>query len=233
MTRQLTLLLSAVAGLDAQTTPVAPSSAPPVPAAGDPLYAPIATLKSQTLREKFTAYTRVTVGPREVVTPAFTAALRMARPPRAYPDDWKHGGEAFGKNYGNALARASAMQTGRFLTGAVLREDFRYRPATSRNPLARTFHAVGYTFFDRSDSGRRRLALANFAGAASEGFIGRLYLPRGYDDLSHAESRMALSFGALAARNLSREFAPELLKVARALHVPFPRVPVRGWWVKR
>jgi len=30
--------------------------------------------------------------------------------------------------------------------------------------------------------------------------------------------------------NLMREFAPELFKVTRKLHVPFPRIPVSAKW---
>jgi hypothetical protein len=222
---------ASTAQTDSQNSMAAPTPAAPLPAPGDPLFAPIATTHSQTLHEKFIDYAVVTTGPRALFTPAISAAFRMANPPKTYPHDWKDGGEAFGKNYGDALARTSAMQTGRFIASAVLHEDFRYRPSTSKNPVARTFHAVGYTFFDKSDSGHTRLAFANFAGAASEGFIGNLYLPRGYNNVSHAESRMAVTFGTFAAKNVAREFAPELLKASHALHLPFPRIPIPEWWI--
>jgi hypothetical protein len=210
-----------------------PAPAPALPAPGDPLFAPIATTANETSHEKFMDYMTVTVGPRALFSPAFSAALRMANPPKTYPRDWKDGGAAFGRNYGDNLARAASMQTGRFLTGAVLHEDFRYRPSTSKNPVARTFHAVGFAFFDKSDSGHTRPAFANFVGAASDGFVGNLYLPRGYNDLTHAETRMAIAFGGFAAKNLAREFAPELLKATHALHLPFPRIPIPEWWGAR
>ena len=83
-----------------------------------------------------------------------------------------------------------------------MHEDFRYRPSTSRNPLARSFHAVAFTFVDKSDSGDNRIALANFVGVAAGGFVGELYLPPGYNNLSHAETRTAALFGSFAAQNL-------------------------------
>jgi len=178
-------------------------------------------------------YAIVTVGPRAVVGPALSAAILMANPPDAYPRDWRDGAGAFGRNYGSSLGRGASLQTGRFLTGALLHEDFRYRPSTSRNPLARNFHAVAFTFVDKSDSGDNRIALANFVGAAAGGFVGELYLPPGYNNLSHAETRTAALLGSFAAQNLLREFAPDIQKATHKLHVPFPRIPVPGWWVSR
>ena len=79
---------------------------------------------------------------------------------------------------------------------------------------------------DKSDSGHNRFAVANFAGAGAAGFVGSLYLPAGYANLGHAGTRTAFAFGGLAADNLMREFGPDLLQLARKLHVPFlPAAP--------
>jgi hypothetical protein len=212
-------------------TQVSPQS-PPVPAAGDPLYAPLATGR-QNPSQKFMDYAIVTIGPRALVGPALSSAITMARPPSGYPRDWTDGGAAFGRNYGSILARNASLRTGRYLTGALLHEDFRYRPSNSKNPVVRSFHAIELTFVDKSDSGHSRIALANFVGAASGGFVGQLYLPHGYNDLSHAESDTVRLFAGVAAQNLLREFAPDIRKVTRKLHVPFPRIPVPDWWTPR
>ena len=217
---------------DKYTAPSPPAHSPPIPTAGDPLYAPIA-IKRQGFREKFTDYAIRTFGPRALVGPALGSAIEMANPPSAYPRDWRDGAGAFGKIYGSRLATGSSLQTGRFLTGALLHEDFRYRPSSSGNPFARSFHALAFTFIDKSDSGHSRIAFSNFVGAAAGGFVGELYLPRGYNDLSHAETQTARLFAGFAAQNLLREFAPEIRKVTRKLHVPFPRIPVPEWWTRR
>jgi len=194
-----------------------------VPAAGDPLYAPVVTSDvPETLSEKFMDYSILSYGPRSLIAPLFVAGIRMANPPDAYPHDWRDGMGAFGRDYGNTLAIRSALDTGRFLTGAVLHEDFRYRPSSSRNPLARTFHALAFTVIDRSDSGAPRLAVANFVGAGAGGFVGNLYLPAGFNNLSHAQTRMAIAFGSLAGQNLLREFEPDLERLAHKLHLPAP-----------
>jgi hypothetical protein len=203
----------------------------PVPAAGDPLYATVAISgKPQSLHDRFIDYAILAVGPRTLFIPAVFAAARMNNPPIAYPREWRLGAGAFGRNYANALAGGAAMQTGRFLTGALLREDFRYRQSASNNPLARTLHA--FTFVDKSDSGHNRIAFANFLGAEAGGFVGNLYLPAGFNNLSHAETRTAIAFGSFAAQNLLREFVPTLLKATQKWHTPFPRIPVPEWWVK-
>ncbi len=210
-----------------------PALQPLVPAAGDPLYAPLVTSPGpQSLHDRFIEYAIVTVGPRALIVPPVAAAARMVNPPNALPPDWRHGAEAFGRNSGNAFAVEISAETGRFLTGAVLHEDFRYRPSTSKNPLVRTLHALAFTFVDKSDSGQNRIAFANFAGAGAGGFVGNLYLPAGFNDLSHAETRTAFIFGGFAAQNLLREFTPEFLKAARTWHAPFPRIPLPEWWVK-
>jgi hypothetical protein len=157
----------------------------------------------------------------------------MLNPPSAYPREWRQGIGAFGRLYGSRLATRTSEQNARFLTAAILQEDFRYRPSTSKNTLVRSLHAVAFTFVDKSDSGQNRIAFSNFAAAAAGGFTPNLYMPAGYDTLSRAESRMALAFGGFAIRNVSREFAPEIFKLTQKLHVPFPRIPISAWWTSK
>jgi hypothetical protein len=215
----------------AQTAP--PQTAPPLtaPAAGTPFYAPLA-LTRQTQRQRFLDYSIVTFGPKALVSPAFSAGIRMINPPNAYPRDWKDGGGAFGRNYGAALANRTAKETARYATGALLHEDFRYRPSASKNVWARGLHALAFTVVDKSDSGHDRLAVANILGAGANGFVGELYYPKGFNDLSHAGTRSAIAFGDFAAQNLLREFAPELGRLARKIRAPYIDIPIPEWWVK-
>ncbi len=224
-----------MAQTDAPDQTSSPSSQPPadylpVPRIGDPFFSPLGTSGPQTFHQRFMDYTVLTFGPRSLVTPVFGAAFSMLNPPSGYPRAWKDGGEAFGRNYAARLAQHSSEQTARFITAAVLHEDFRYRPSTSKNPLLRSVHALAFTFIDKSDSGANRVAFSNFAAAAASGFTPNLYLPAGYNTTSRAETRMAIAFGALAAQNLSREFAPDLFHLTRKLRLPFPRIPVPDWW---
>jgi len=97
----------------------------------------------------------------------------------------------------------------------IAHEDPRYHPSSSHNVFARSLHAVGYTFVDRSDSGHAMPALSNFAGSAAAGFVGNAYLPSGYDNATHAGQRAILQFGFTAAGNLFREFAPQIPRPVR------------------
>ena len=167
------------------------------------------------LSNKFSYYmTETYFNPSVFTAPAFRAGLRMANPPgkgaNQYPPDWRQGAEAFGRNYGDAFAERVSFQTARFVTGAIVREDPRYVPSSSRNIFSRSIHAVSFTFVDRSDSGHRMPALSNFLGAAAGGFVGNTYLPAGFDDVTHAGQRATLRLGFAAGGNLFREFAPQM-----------------------
>ena len=205
----------------------------PEPVAGDSWYAPIARGRGpESLRLKTETYLVVTFGPRAMVAPAFTAAMRMARPLIGYPSDWLDGGPAFGRNYGAALGDRVALDTGRFATGALLHEDFRYRPS-GKSGGWRLLYAIEYTFVDRSDSGHRRLAVANFAGAAAGGFVGNLYLPDGFNTPGDGARAFGGRFAGFAMTNVMREFAPEIYRATHRAHFPFPRVPLPEWWTKK
>jgi hypothetical protein len=198
------------------------------------LFAPVAiSLGPQTLKERFSDYAQVTFGPRALAGPALASLFIMAHPPKDYPHYWRDGGGAFGRNYGAFLARASALQAGRFFTGAALQEDFRYRPSSSHSFLLRGAHAIAFTFIDKSASGENTLAIANFAGAAAGGFVGKLYLPAPYNSFHYAGIHTAELCGYLAGQNVLREFAPDIYMLTQKLHLPFPRIPVPGWWVPR
>jgi hypothetical protein len=167
------------------------------------------------LGDKFSYYmTETYLNPSVLTGPAFRAGLRMANPPgkgvTRYPPEWRQGAEAFGRNYGDALTERTSFQTARFATGIITREDQRYIPSSSHNVLARSLHALSFTFVDRSDSGHRMPALSNFVGAAAGGFVGNSYLPAGFNDVTHAGQRATLRFGFAAGGNLFREFAPQM-----------------------
>lgn len=152
--------------------------------------------------------------PSAFTAPAFRAGLRMANPPgkgtTQYPSEWRQGAEAFGRNYGDAVAERVSFQTARFVTGVFTREDPRYLPSASHNIFSRSAHAINFTFADLSNGGRRMPALSNFVGAAAGGFVGNAYLPAGFNDAAHAGQRATLRFGFAAGGNLLREFAPQM-----------------------
>jgi hypothetical protein len=94
--------------------------------------------------DKFVIYAHQTFGPPALILPAFSSGIEMANPPSHYPRGWRDGGGAYGRLYGNAIARATSLETARFLAGAAFHEDLRYKRSSSTNPLRRTAHAIAF-----------------------------------------------------------------------------------------
>jgi hypothetical protein len=193
-----------------------------------PILSPGLTRAPMTIQDKFVIYAHKSFGPPALILPAFGAGLGMINPPSKYPKEWKDGAGAFGRNYGYRLADRTSRDTAQFLTGALLREDPRYLRSTSSNPLARTVHALAFTIFDKTDSGRTTFAASNFAAAAAGGFVGMGILPHGYNDITHAEQHMASEFLQIGIGNVLTEFEPQWGPWAKKLRIP-KLLP--GWWV--
>jgi hypothetical protein len=207
---------------------------PPTPAVSGehlnqyPILSPRLTRAPMTIQDKFVIYAHKSFGPPAFILPAFGAGLGMVNPPSKYPKEWKDGAGAFGRNYGYRLADRTSRNTGQFLTGALLREDPRYLRSASTNPFARTVHALVFTIFDKTDSGRTTFAASNFAAAAAGGFVGMGILPHGYNDITHAEQHMASEFLQIGIGNVLTEFEPQWGPWAKKLRIP-KLLP--GWWV--
>ena len=193
-----------------------------------PVLSPGLTRTPLTFQDKFRIYDHKAFGPPAVILPAFGAGLGMINPPSKYPKEWKNGAEAFGRNYGYRLANRTSRNTAQFLTGALLHEDPRYLRSTSTNPFARTLHALAFTIFDKTDSGRTTFAASNFAAAAAGGFVGMGILPDGYNDVTHAQQRMASEFLQIGIGNILTEFEPQWGPWAKKLRIP-KLLP--SWWV--
>ncbi len=208
-----------------------PSNSSPIPQDNPRalLFLPVATSSQRlSFSDKFTIYAHQTFGPPALILPAFKAGLGIANPTNHYPREWKDGAGAFGRLYGDSIATVTSQRTARFLTGVALHEDPRYVRSTSKNLLVRTVHAVAFTFIDKTDSGKNTIAFSNFAGAAAGGFVGSAYLPHGYNDLTHAEQRMAMQFTSIAIQNVAAEFQPQWGPIVRKLRI---QKILPQWWV--
>ncbi len=190
-------------------------------------------IEPMTAAQKFSWYRRHSFDPGSWLIPALPAGIIMADSPKHYPRDWRDGGAAFGRNFGDCLATELAANAGRYLAGTLAHEDPRYYPDRSKNAFHRIYHALAFTLVDRSDAGRPMPAISNLAGSAAAGFAGMAYLPAGYNDAIHAGQRAGGTLGGYvptllvgyATGNLLYEFTPEFKKLGRKLHVPF--VPKR------
>lgn len=181
--------------------------------------------------DKFKYYVEPAFGPRGLLINALGAGIRMANPPQSYPREWHSGAEAYGRFYGDQFARRGAQSLAQFSTSVLLHEDARYRRSQSTFFPSRLAHALAFTLVDRTDGGHSTIAISNFAGAAAGGFIGNMYLPAGFDDLTHAGQRSVIGLGGIAGRNILQEFAPELGKALARIHIhPHGVSTPPVWW---
>jgi len=213
--------------------PDAPS-APPVPPVNPQPSIPFMSQRfgppgPMDVEDKFKYFIEPSFGPRALLTNALSSGIRMANPPSNYPHDWRAGGEAFGRLYGDSFARSGAESIGRFSASVLLHEDPRYRRSESTFFPTRLGHALVFTFVDKTDGGHNTVAISNFTGAAAGGFIGNAYLPSGFDNLTHAGQRSAVVFGGMAAQNVLQEFSPEIGQFLKKIHLPHIPLPPE-WW---
>ena len=99
-------------------------------------------------------------------------------------------------------------------------------PPTSDNFLARTLHAIAFTFVDRTDSGHDTIALSNFAARRQAVLSGWPFCRKG-TTTSHAEQRALRGLEGAASRNLVAEFRPEWEPLLLKLHIQ--RI-LPAWW---
>ncbi len=222
-----------------QTTPDAAQSQNKLPDAPQPqkpsfkqerkglpaILAPQMTMQPMNSADKMELYVHQAFNPVAFALPTFGVALTMANPPDNYPREWKDGAGAFGRLYGDSLAKREAQLAAQALTKITLREDPRYLPAASHNVFNRVAHAVIFVLVDKNDSGHNRLAYSNFTGAAAKGFVGMGYLPDGYNDVTHAGQRAASTFQDFALSNISNEFCPQWGPLMNRMHLPFVHPP--------
>lgn len=175
--------------------------------------------------DKLRLYAHQASNPISLLLPTFWVGLKMADPPGHYPREWKDGAGAFGRNYGDSLAKRESELAALTLAGITFREDPRYLPSASHNAFVRVSHAVIYVIIDRSDSGHVRPAFSNFSGAAASGFVGMAYLPAGYSDITHAGQSSASTLSSFAVSNIANEFCPEWGPIMLRMHLPLVHPP--------
>jgi hypothetical protein len=189
------------------------------------ILAPQMTMQPMNSADKMELYVHQAFNPVAFILPTFGVGLTMADPPAHYPREWKDGAGAFGRLYGDSLAKREAQLAAQALTKITLHEDPRYLPAASHNVFNRVAHAVIFVLVDKNDSGDNRLAYSNFTGAAARGFVGMGYLPDGYNDLTHAGQRAASTFQDFALSNIANEFCPQWGPLMNRMHLPFVHPP--------
>ncbi len=168
---------------------------------------PTHAVQPLTVEEKFRFCVEETYGPSSWLTSASKAGIRQWLDS---PPEWEQGMKGYGRRFASSMGHRVIKNTVQFGVGAALREDPRYFPSARRGVLPRAWHAVTFTFAPRNDNGERTVGVSRVAGALSSGFVSNTWYPERLSDTSHALSRTGITLGGDAAKNLLREFWPDI-----------------------
>ena len=151
-------------------------------------------------------------GPADLLGSAFSAGLNQWRD---YPTEWGQGAEGYGRRLAARLGQNTVKNTIRFVTATALHEDPRYFPSEQKGVSRRVGHALASVFVTRTDSGGRRFAVSEFAGVVGSEFIANQWYPPRVATTNDALRGSAVTLGFDAARNLAKEFWPDIKKALR------------------
>lgn len=155
---------------------------------------------------------------------------------RTYTDPWRHvrllgevavGDFAFGginkwgtglSGYGRSLAPVYGQRvisnTVEFVAGAVIGDDARYRPSSSRGLVKRSLHAAVSTFTARARSGHTRPAYSRIIAVTAALLIANQWQPSPKTGFTLADA-LVFNVTDMAQDNLQAEFTPDLKRFGR------------------
>jgi hypothetical protein len=160
-------------------------------------------------KDKFHFYLKTTFGSSTLLMSAASAGIRQAK--NSIPE-WGQGMEGYGKRFGSSYGQRVINHSIVFGLESILHEDPRYHKSESSGVWRRAFHAVGQSFISHKDSGGIRPGYTSFIGIAGEVYISRQWYPARTRTTANYFEDGAISFGADIARNILREFWPDVKK---------------------
>lgn len=187
--------LAVAQGGSGADSPSVVSSIPP------PEFAPM------TRSERFSYYLRGLVDGEAVLRAAASAGIRQAM---NSPKEWGGGAEAYGERVGNGFAEHIINRTVQSGMAAALHEDNRYFVSGQTGFFRRTKYAIKSTLLARHDNGNQYFSFSRIGGAASAGFISRLWQPRSTNSAGDGAESFGITMASDVGFNVFREFWPDL-----------------------
>jgi hypothetical protein len=126
------------------------------------------------------------------------------------PKGWGQGWGAYGKRYATGLGRNFIRESIAFGMDGVLKTDPRVYRSRKTSFGGRLTDALVQTFVTRNDAGHQVPAVAAISSAFAAGQIATIWQPRGGDNFSRGLVAGATLLGSDAARNVFREFWPDI-----------------------
>jgi len=152
------------------------------------------------------------VEPVTLFSSAFGAGIEQWR---NVPPQWGQGSEAYAIRFASVEGFTAAHNAVALGFDIAFHLDPRYRRLPQARFGPRLWNAVSQTFIANKDSGGRTINVSEIAGNFSAGFISNTWEPAGYNSTGDALTRGALGLAYHAAKNVLREFLPDLLHPGR------------------
>lgn len=155
------------------------------------------------------------IEPMTLLSSAFGAGVDQWR---SVPREWGQGSEAYAIRFASAEGFTAAHNAVALGFDIAFHLDPRYRRMPEARFGPRLWNAVSQTFIANKDSGGKTINVSEIAGNFGAGFISNAWQPAGYNSTGDALTRGALGLAYHSAKNVLREFLPNLLHPGK--HVP-------------
>ena len=168
---------------------------------------PPAEFAPMTRSERLGHYLVGLVDGEAILRAAASAGIRQAE---NSPKEWGGGAEAYGERVGNGFAEHVINRTVQYGMAAALHEDNRYFVSGQTGFFRRTKYAIKSTLLARHDNGNQYFSFSRIGGAASAGFISRLWQPRSTNSAGDGAESFGITMASDVGFNVFREFWPDL-----------------------
>jgi hypothetical protein len=187
----------------ANTTPTAMTAQVP----GNTL-APQIEFAPLTTKQKVKRRALRLIEPVTLINSAFSAGIDQWRD---VPHAWGQGAEGYAIRFGSAEGFTAAHNTIALGFDLAMHLDPRYRRMPGAPFKTRLWHSVSQSFLAYKDGGGRTVNVSEIAGNFGAGFVANLWEPAGLNTTGEAIKRGSLGFIYHTAKNVVREFLPDLL----------------------
>jgi hypothetical protein len=130
--------------------------------------------------------------------------------------NWGSGLSGYGKSLAPVYGQSVICNSLKFAAGALIGDDARYRPSTSRGLLKRSLHAAVSTFTARAGSGNIRPAYSRIFAVIGAWLIANQWQPLPKVGFSVADE-LVFNVTDMYQDNLLAEFSPDLKRFGRKL----------------
>ena len=124
------------------------------------------------------------------------------------PPEWGQGMEGYSKRFANRFARSAIRDSISAAGSAALGYDVRYVKCDCTGFFPRLGHSIAWNFLTLNRDGKTVLNVPRIGGSFAGEFIGRTWMPAGYNSVGDTFRSGGVQLGIGAVFNIVREFSP-------------------------